>query len=107
VVVHIGAVSGIAVTSWTSVNAYVYSFFGREAIQDFVVDVNECLQELSASPRVLGIVSSCEAAFSKIYRNSLSPSVEAFANVLLAFVDQVLNELVLGVAFDFAWSGVE
>ena len=47
--------NGVAVAAGTGVDANVLAFFGRELCQDFVVQIDEGVEEISASPGVTGI----------------------------------------------------
>lgn len=105
-VVDVLAVHAVAVTAGARVDADVGALLGGEAVEDLVVQVNEGLEEVGASPRVARVLLGGQTALSEVDADALGAGLEAQADVLLALVDQVLDELVLRVALDLAWKRV-
>ena len=69
-----------------------------EPVEHLVVQVNECLEQLGASPGVARIILCSETAFREIDADALCADLETATDVLLAFVDEVFYEFVLWIA---------
>ena len=65
-VVDFAGVDGIAVTAGAGVDADVAAFFGAEAVEDFVVEVDEGVEKFGACPGVAGVVFGGEATFGEV-----------------------------------------
>ena len=57
---------GVAVTAGAGVDADVLALFGREAVKDFVVEINEGVEEFGAGPGVARVVFGGEATFCEV-----------------------------------------
>lgn len=65
-VVDIEAVHGVAVTTRASVDTDALALFGGEAVEHFIVEVDESVEELGAGPGVARVVLGGEAAFCEV-----------------------------------------
>jgi hypothetical protein len=106
-VIDISTVRRIAVATWTRVDADINTLLGTETIKDLVVDIHEFLEELSTSPRVLRVISRSQSPFGEVDTDALGPCLEALADIFLALVHEVIDELVLWVPLDLALQGIQ
>ena len=80
---------------------------GREPVDDPVVELDELAEHVAAGPRVAGIVAAGEPPFGEVDRDPGRPGREALADVLLALVAQIAQELLARVARDLAVERIE
>ena len=65
-IVDVEGVYGVAVSAGSGLDADVPALVRSKAVQDFVVEVDEGVEELSASPGVARVVFCGESAFCKV-----------------------------------------
>ena len=107
VIVHVCAVSRIAVSAGASMDADIRSLLWAEPVEHAVVQIDEGLKELCACPGIAWIVSSRETAFGEVDGDSFRASFETLTDVFLAFFDQIVFKLLLGVPFYFSLQRVD
>ena len=88
-------------------DANVDPLLGAEAVQDFVVEGDECVEELTARPGVARVVFRREPAFGEVDGDAVGAGVETAADIFFAFVDEVGFEGGLGVVGDGGGEWVE
>lgn len=104
VVVNVLAVDAVAVAAGAGVDADVLALVGGEAVEDLVVQVDECLEQVGAGPRVARVLLRGQTTLGEVDADALRAGLEGAADVLLALVDQVLDELLLRIALDLAYT---
>lgn len=103
-VVNVLAVDAVAVAAGAGVDADVLALVGGEAVEDLVVQVDECLEQVGAGPRVARVLLRGQTTLGEVDADALRAGLEGAADVLLALVDQVLDELLLRIALDLAYT---
>lgn len=86
--------------------AYVDPLLGAEAVEHFVVERDECGEELAAGPGVARVVFGGEAAFGEVDGDAVGAGGEASADIFLTLFDEVGFEGGLGVVWDGGGEGV-
>lgn len=86
------AMSAVTIASWARMNADVLPLFSGEVREDFVIEIDESVEQV----RVLGSHSSiCE-----VDADSFGSGRETATNVLDAFQYQIFDEVFLGIGLD-------
>ena len=98
---------GVHVAARARVDADVRALLGREAGEHAVVEVDEVLEHVLAGPGVARVVLVRQPPLGEVDRDAHRAGVEAAADVLLALVDEVVEELLARVALDLALERVE
>ncbi len=101
-VVDLLAVHTVAVAPRAGVHADVHALRGRKAVEHFVDQVDEGLQQVRARPWVARVLLGCEAALGEVDADPRCARVETAPDVLFTLVDEVLDELVFGVSLNLA-----
>ena len=57
---------GVAVAAGAGVNADVFAFFCGKFCEDFVVEVDECFEQIGACPGVAGIFFGGQTPFTTV-----------------------------------------
>ncbi len=76
-------------------------YLRAKAIEHLIVDFDELIKQLCSSPWVFWIIPRGKPSLGEIDADPFGACFEALANVFLAFVDQIFDKLVFGVAFYF------
>jgi hypothetical protein len=85
-VVDVIAVHGIAVAAGTGVDSYIFAFVRGEAVEDFVVEVDEGVEQFGAGPGVAGVVLGGEASFGEVDADAFGAGGEGSADVFFALL---------------------
>src|SRR6202453_1049151 len=92
----------VAVAAGAGMDTDVLAFLRVEAIDHSVVELDEVRKHLATGPRVPQVVPAGEAPFGEVDRHPLGAVFERPANILLALVDEIGEELLAGVALHLA-----
>lgn len=92
-VVDFATVDAVAIPTRAGMDAQASSLVRAEAVKDHVVQIDKRLKQLRARPWVPGVVLRRQPTLGEVDANALCARGEAAANILFAFVDEVLDEL--------------
>jgi hypothetical protein len=84
VVIDVVAVDRVAVAAGTGVDADILAFVGGEAVEHFVVKVDEGVEQFGAGPGVSGIVFGRESSLSEVDADAFRAGGEGAADIFLA-----------------------
>ena len=90
---YVGAMHRIDVPAGTNMYADGLAFLGREAIEDAIVELDEVRKQVAGRPRIARVVARRQAPLGEVHYHARGASGEARADVLLAFIDDIVLEL--------------